>query len=118
MSKFTINSDMLGVVYFLARMNGPQVGCSGDAWELREIAEQLPADRWEHHLVILAFEHLGSTGILTLCAWVAGNLSLTPQYERWLRDNGFLYGAEPKLPKAVVKHCQWWQKSVLEAKWG
>jgi hypothetical protein len=27
---------MLGIVYFLARQNGPQVGCSGDAWELRD----------------------------------------------------------------------------------
>jgi DNA-directed RNA polymerase specialized sigma24 family protein len=36
---------MLGIVYFLARQNGPQVGCSGDAWELREIAEQLGVAR-------------------------------------------------------------------------
>lgn len=110
--KFSIDGDLLSVLSFVVRHSGPQVGQDGSIHTLREIHDQLNPRHVEGHIVHMAFEVLGYNRVLILCAWVAGAASLTPEFERELRDKGWLYGKEPKLPKAVVDRCKFLNKHV------
>lgn len=105
---------MLGIIAFLSRRLGPEIGCDGSIWFLREIHETLKPKHVGHHLVTLAFELLPSKKLDLLCKWVADGMfePLPKEDDRYFRDIGLLYGAKPKLPWHVLKECRWRNKYI------
>ena len=115
MGKFTIDADLLGILNYICRRAGPTIGLDGGAHMIREIHEQLDPKHVEDHIVTIAFECLGYTKKLTLCAWIAGAASLTPTFRQELYESGWLYGGT--LPARVIKELKFCNKYIYKGRW-
>lgn len=109
---FVIEEDLLGLVSFLIRGGNGQCMYNAGTWFLTEVSEltnyypkELPQDCVGDHIVALAFDNISYSVTDAFRAYALGLCSLTPETDRYLRDRGFLYGAEPKMPRRVREHC-------------
>jgi hypothetical protein len=111
---FVIEEDLLGLVSFLVRGGNGQCQYGAGIWFLREVSEltdlyqpkgEAPEDTVGDHIVHLALDNISCAVRDVLLTYALGLCSLTPDTDRYLRDRGFLYGEEPKLPVRVRKYC-------------
>lgn len=114
MSKlFIIEKDLLGLISFLDRGGNNQVQYgAGTCWWLRHISELTdfpkgfpPQNIIGDHIVTLAFDNIPWQIREVLCAYALGLCSLIPATNKYLRERGFIYGVNPKLPERVRQHC-------------
>lgn len=103
---FSIDAELLGLVAFICRASGPQVGQSGSVFLLMEIHEQLKPEDVEGWIISLAIECLTYGRQLQFIRHVVGKYLLSADEERYFRDRGFIYGAVPKIADGVIKYCQ------------
>ena len=102
--KVSFDRDMLGVISWLARVGTDSV------WLLRNIADQIKEGEISEHCAFTAFDCLSYEKRVLFCAYIAGKKTLSKDENRYFRDIGFLYEANPVVPKAIRERAEFYNK--------